>query len=761
MRGSTLAVLGWLVFQNSNSGSAQKAPPSTAATPTTYHPRITSVSPTTPRPGQIVTINGSDLLPPTWSVALQYKDKYGGGFHEIALSGTSSALTFSTPTNMRPDSIGLQFTNASQTEALNNPIPSTERHPFLPVILVQEKPKIDASSFVSVSADGGGTFNAFPFGSRTIRGQNFLKPPVGTVTLSGGTTGTFNTPTLSSTFTIDQAPTVSLGALSFGVSDPKYIAGQRDETTITAPSSAAHNATGFLKFATPAGVDSTRITIARAPQATRVFEAGGSGPLLLTNGQIVRDRTYEIHGQNLVVRQITSSTSSNPSVPTVTIGGISLNLLNTVFTASNDTVVFFKVPASLNTTGGALGLSHAGGSVTVGTFSVLNQPAPLQISGAVISTSDIIAGSSATITLSLSPSPTNFSTAGELSFDIPSSLAPAINPISSVAITRNPMTIVVPTKVIQTSASGSIVIRHNTTGGGSASLPVTVRPPRPTAVALTSDTVPGSTTAAANVSFDLPGTATVLLSSSDPTIASVPATATRSGTTATFSINTVQVAAPHTVTISASLNGVSASKAIVVRPGRLASITANPSTVIAGDSIPVTLSFDAPVSGLSVALSGTDTAIKSRSVTASGSSVQTSLTTTRSLISNVIGNVNASDGRVTRSTDVQVRPIQITQFSVSPTSGAAGTTIPATVHLGRVVSQVQTLQLASSDTSVATVASSLSFNPGDDTKVVSVTLRSPTTANRTATITATLHTTNSTTAGTVSSVRTTTVTVTP
>jgi hypothetical protein len=76
---------------------------------------------------------------------------------------------------------------------------------------------------------------------------------------------------------------------------------------------------------------------------------------------------------------------------------------------------------------------------------------------------------------------------------------------------------------------------------------------------------------------------------------------------------------------------------------------------------------------------------------------------------------------------------------VSPASGTGGATLPATLRLSRTVLLTQQLvKLRSSDTTVATVPSGVLLSQGEDVKVITVTLRGPQAASRSATITAEL-----------------------
>jgi hypothetical protein len=98
---------------------------------------------------------------------------------------------------------------------------------------------------------------------------------------------------------------------------------------------------------------------------------------------------------------------------------------------------------------------------------------------------------------------------------------------------------------------------------------------------------------------------TVSLSTSDASVATVPATVivAKGSTTATFTVSGV---APGTVTIAATLNGVSVrSSQLTVAAPRLAAITLSASTAVEGDAVTamVTLTGAAPAGGAAVALS--------------------------------------------------------------------------------------------------------------------------------------------------------------
>jgi hypothetical protein len=222
------------------------------------------------------------------------------------------------------------------------------------------------------------------------------------------------------------------------------------------------------------------------------------------------------------------------------------------------------------------------------------------------------------------------------------------------------------------------------------------------------------------------------------------------------------VTTPHTVTISASLNGTSISKSIVVRPGRLAAVSPSSSGVSAGEPLLLTLTFDAAVTSAPVTFASSDTAVTGFTTTASGTTAQKSLATTKSLRDQTTATITVTSGGGTKNIAVQVNPIKILTFGVSPASGIGGTSLAATVKLTHTALQPQLLELFSSDTTVATIPSPATiFNIGEDVKVVTVRLRGPQSATRTATITAKVHVSTNNASTSVINERTATVTATP
>lgn len=105
------------------------------------------------------------------------------------------------------------------------------------------------------------------------------------------------------------------------------------------------------------------------------------------------------------------------------------------------------------------------------------------------------------------------------------------------------------------------------------------------------------------------GGTVVALNSSDTTAATVPATVTvaAGASTATFNVTPVATATDKSATITASLNGSSATQVLAVKAAVLLSVSVNPTTVVGGSGTTVTgtVTFDgpAPTGGRVVTLS--------------------------------------------------------------------------------------------------------------------------------------------------------------
>jgi len=157
----------------------------------------------------------------------------------------------------------------------------------------------------------------------------------------------------------------------------------------------------------------------------------------------------------------------------------------------------------------------------------------------------------------------------------------------------------------------------------------------------------------------LAGGASIALSSSNPAVATVPATATIpvGSSSVSFSITAI---AQGTATFIASINGSSSQSPMFTvgpRAVALASLTLAQSTVVGGDSVTATatLTGAAPAGGASVSLTGSDPASVPASVTVlTGFSSATFTVQTRAVGGTIAATVAGAYGGVSASTVLSI-----------------------------------------------------------------------------------------------------------
>ena len=250
-------------------------------------------------------------------------------------------------------------------------------------------------------------------------------------------------------------------------------------------------------------------------------------------------------------------------------------------------------------------------------------------------------------------------------------------------------------------------------------------------LSLNPTTVTGGDSSTGTVTLSGPapsGGAQVALSSSDTSVATVPSSVTvaAGATSATFTVSTNAVSASTTVAISAIYAGVTKTASLTVNPApppTLTSLTLSPTSVTGGDSSTgtVTLSGPAPSGGAQVALSSSDTLVATvpSSVTvAAGATSATFTVRTSAVTASATVTISASYAAVTKTASLTVNPAPpptptLTSLTLSPTSVIGGRSSTGTVALsGPAPSGGAQVALSSSDTSVATVPSSVTVAAG-------------------------------------------------
>ena len=222
------------------------------------------------------------------------------------------------------------------------------------------------------------------------------------------------------------------------------------------------------------------------------------------------------------------------------------------------------------------------------------------------------------------------------------------------------------------------------------------------------------------------GGAVVSLSSSNPSVAAVPASVTvpAGASSASFAVTTAAVVAPTTVTISASYGGTSTAASLTVTPPgvTLSSLTLSPTSVIGGTQSStgtVTLSGPAPTGGAVVSLSSSSPSVAAvpASVTVpAGASGASFTVTTGAVAASTTVTISASYGGASTTASFTVTPpgVTLSSLTLSPTSVIGGTqSSTGTVTLsGPAPSGGAFVSLSSSNPGVAAVPASVTVPAG-------------------------------------------------
>jgi hypothetical protein len=247
----------------------------------------------------------------------------------------------------------------------------------------------------------------------------------------------------------------------------------------------------------------------------------------------------------------------------------------------------------------------------------------------------------------------------------------------------------------------------------------------PTPVSLTSTTNPmysgEGTWVAVQLTAAVPAAgATIALTSSNPSAAPVPATLTMPGNRAwtQFTIQAGQVTSLTPVTISATLNGGTASVQLTVLPPSLGSLSISPRTISGGATATgiVMLNGQAPAGGAIVSLSSSSLAVNppaTVTVLPGDFSASFPLTTSAVATATTVTVTATWNGASATSQVTLTSQPPPTSLTLSPTStvGAGGASF-ATVTIASPQSTNTTFQVVSSDPVVAPVPGSVTVPAG-------------------------------------------------
>jgi hypothetical protein len=225
-------------------------------------------------------------------------------------------------------------------------------------------------------------------------------------------------------------------------------------------------------------------------------------------------------------------------------------------------------------------------------------------------------------------------------------------------------------------------------------------------------------------SVPIPRLRTVSLVSSNPNLASVPASVVVpfGRRTADFPVTTSTINVPTNVTITATHNSVSRQAVITVRPPILTGVTINPNPVVGGNTAIATISINRPapanwlcsISGPFPPVYFITGSIVSFTPGATSTTKQINTQSVSSPV-NALITVRPPTGQAPNvSNTLSVVPIRVQSLTLDPTAVTAGGAALGCVTLNAPApGGGATVTLVSSDTDVATLPPTVTINAGD------------------------------------------------
>jgi subtilisin family serine protease len=573
-------------------------------------------------------------------------------------------------------------------------------------------------------------------GSATVTLDNVLKLTLSPTSVVGGVSTTANKITLD-----DPAPAGG-AVVSLTSSDP----------AVAAPPASVTVAEGAT--VSPSFTISTSWVSAATPVTIRATYAGVTKAATLTVNPVALSSVSPASssvagGDSLTTNHVTLNGPAPPDGAVV------------MLTSSNPAVA--SLPASVTVAAGQTASAH----YTI-TTTWVSANTPVTITGSY-------AGSTKTAVLTVKPvvvysvtlSPSSVggggtTTSNKVSLDAPappggavvtlSSDSPAASPPSTVAVAEgaeNSPYFTITTTPVESVTSVTITASY---GGVSKSATLTVNPTALSSLTLSPSSVTGGLSSTYNkVTLNGPAGpsgAAVSLTSSNPAVASPPASVTvAAGTTtsAYFAITTTPVAAATQVTITASYGSVSKSATLTVKTTALSSLSLSSSSVTGGVSTTsnkVTLTGPAVPGGVVVALASSNPAVASvpASVTvAAGATVSPYFTLATTQVATVTQvTITASYGSSSKSATLTVKPTALSSLylSASSVTGGASTTSNKVTLTGPAAAGGVVVSLASSNPAVASVPASVTVAAGATTSAYFTITTTPVAIAAQATITA-------------------------
>jgi subtilase family serine protease len=284
-------------------------------------------------------------------------------------------------------------------------------------------------------------------------------------------------------------------------------------------------------------------------------------------------------------------------------------------------------------------------------------------------------------------------------------------------------TFTVQTKQVDSSAYSIVTASE---GAGNANTTVFVDPPSLSGLSFAPSTVEGQSTAIGTLTLNTraPSKGITVLIKSNSSDATVPATVKIPGgaNSATFSVTTKTVAADVTATITAR-DGITSfcEQTLVITPPTIQSLTVSPTIVLGGKMNPIaTVSLDrvAPATGIICSLGVTNysagTVPNTVKIVGGAKSAKFKVTTLSVQSATTLG-VQAGFGSVTKQANLIVEPPSIVSVKFKPASvkGSAKSVVTGTISIDTPAPlDGLTVMLASSNSNVVGVPTSVTFQPG-------------------------------------------------
>jgi hypothetical protein len=519
-----------------------------------------------------------------------------------------------------------------------------------------------------------------------------------TVTLTGpGLTGGTVVSLLSSDTTLATVPatvTVAAGATTsanFAIST-SFVA---SSTPVTITASLNGSTRSFILTLTPV-----------TPSSVALFAFSTVG------GNSVPNNRINLGGPAGPGDQTVTLTSSNPAVASVP--------TSVIVTAGTAASAAFPITTSNVAVSTPVNISATLNGVTVSATLTVS---PLSVSALTLSATTAVGGVTVTgnrVTLN-GPAGASGAVVSLSSSDTTQATVPA-----TVTVAAGGTQAFFPITTLISSNVGPVTITA-TLNGVARTATITINSVTVQAVTLSATNIAGGASLANNtVTLNGPAGSsglTVNLSSSNPAVASVPATVTvAAGATVSpaFPITTSPVAASTPITITATYNSTSVSTSLTVAPISLISMTLSTSSTVGGATVTanrVNLNGPAPTGGIAVTLASSDTNLATVPATvtvpAGASQAQFSITTVPVAAASQV-TITASFNGVNRPANLTLSPVNLASVALAATSATGGATVSFNrVNLnGPAPTGGVVVNLSTSDSNLATVPATVTVPAG-------------------------------------------------